>query len=397
MNAPVELKQGRAGLFSGLFHKLLDGIDAGLETGRIETFLPDGSFRILGGRTDGPACTVIIRKWRALVRLSLAGSAGWYEGWAAGEWSSPDPVPLFAVFVANRVTLKDAARAKGLSRIVGRLRHALNRNDRKGARRNILAHYDLGNEFYAAWLDPTMSYSGAIFAGGDTLETAQRRKQAAILDRLGLEPGASVLEIGCGWGSLAQAVHDRGADVTALSLSPRQLDHARAHYDPAIDFRFCDYRDAEGRFDAIVSVEMVEAVGERYWPDYLDTIARCLKPGGKAAIQMITIADDVFEAYRQSADFIQSYIFPGGMLISEKRFRALSEERQLDWHSVKRFGTDYAKTLAAWRARFETAALPSTFDARFVDLWRYYLMYCEGGFRGGGIDVLQVTLERRAA
>jgi cyclopropane-fatty-acyl-phospholipid synthase len=394
MNAPVELPKARPGLFSGLFHKLLDEIDAGLEIGRIETFLPDGSFRILGGRADGPTSTVIIRKWRSLVRLTFAGSAGWYESWAAGDWSSPDPVPLFAVFMGNRTTLKDAARAKGLSRIVRRMRHRLNRNDRRGARRNILAHYDLGNDFYAAWLDPTMSYSSAIFAEGDCLATAQMRKQAAILDRLDLNAGASILEIGCGWGSLAQAAHDHGANVTAISLSPSQLEYARRHH-PNVSFRLCDYRDVEGQYDAIVSVEMVEAVGERYWPDYLDTVARCLKPGGKAAIQMITIADDVFEAYRESADFIQSYIFPGGMLISEQRFRILSEARGLEWRDVKRFGPGYARTLEAWRARFDAATLPANFDKRFRDLWRYYLMYCEGGFRGGGIDVLQVTLVRR--
>jgi cyclopropane-fatty-acyl-phospholipid synthase len=383
-------------LSATLYHRLLDHIDAALDAGRIEIFLPDGSFRVLGGRGAGPGCTVIIERWRALARMARSGSVGWYDGWVDGDWSSPDAVPLFDLFVRNRATLNRTARAKGLSRMVKRVRHALNRNDRKGARRNILAHYDLGNDFYAAWLDPTMSYSSAMFAGGDTLETAQRRKQAAILDRLDLKPGASVLEIGCGWGSLARAAHDRAADVTAISLSPSQLDYARAHCDPAMDFRLCDYRDVTGQYDAVVSVEMVEAVGERYWPDYLDAIARCLKPGGRAALQLIIIADDVFPLYRQSADFIQTYIFPGGMLISESRLRKLAEARGLAWRDEHRFGRDYAETLKMWRARFEVATLPDSFDRRFHNLWRYYLMYCEGGFRGGGIDVLQVTLERRA-
>lgn len=393
MNAPLPPATLTSRVLSRLFHRLLDGIDAGLASGRIEGFLPDGSFRVLGGREEGPACTVIVRRWRALVRLAWSGSVGWYEGWAAGDWSSPDPVPLFDLFMRNRTTLKRAARAKGLSRIVKRMRHAMRRNDRAGARRNILAHYDLGNDFYAAWLDPTMSYSSAIWAAGDDLERAQRRKQAAVLDRLKLAPGRTMLEIGCGWGSLGAAAVERGAAVTAISLSPSQLDHARAHH-PGIDFRQCDYRDVEGQYDAIASVEMVEAVGERYWPAYFDTIARCLKLGGRAAIQMIVIADDVFEAYRESADFIQTYIFPGGMLISESRFRALAAARGLIWRDEHRFGRDYAETLKAWRARFDAATLPPAFDARFRALWRYYLMYCEGGFRGGGIDVLQVTLAR---
>ena len=201
-----------------------------------------------------------------------------------------------------------------------------------------------------------------------------------------------MLEIGCGWGSLAAAARARGASVTAISLSPSQLEYARAHHDSAIDFELCDYRDVVGTFDAIASVEMVEAVGEHYWPAYLDTLSRCLKPGGRAAIQYISIADDVFEAYRDNADFIQTYIFPGGMLLSESRYRTLAEARGLAWTDEHRFGADYAETVKIWRASFDAAALPGNFDNGFKNLWRYYLMYCEGGFRSGGIDVLQVTL-----
>ena len=379
---------------NALFHRLLDRIDAGLMAGGIEAHLPDGSFRFLGHRAPGPVVEVRVVRWRALLRLAHSGSVGWYDGWAAGDWTSPDPVPLFDLFMRNRVPLGQAARAKGLSRIVKRLRHAWRRNHRAGARRNILAHYDLGNDFYAAWLDATMSYSSAIWAAGDDLETAQRRKQAAVLDRLTLGAGSTLLEIGCGWGSLAAAARDRGAEVTAISLSPSQLAHARAHH-PGVDFREADYRDLTGSFDAIASVEMVEAVGERYWPAFVDCLARCLKPGGRAALQLIVIADDIFDDYRASADFIQRYIFPGGMLISHRRFRALAEARGLAWTDEARFGADYAATLKVWRDRFDAALLPPQFDARFRDLWRYYLMYCEGGFRGGGIDVLQVTLVKR--
>jgi cyclopropane-fatty-acyl-phospholipid synthase len=374
-----------------LFYGIVDRIDTGLAMGQIDIFLPDGSFRVLGGRAAGPSCTVIVRRWRAFVRLARSGSVGWYEGWIAGDWSSPDVVTMFELFARNRATLKQTARAKGLSRIVKRVRHAFNRNSRRGARRNIVAHYDLGNNFYAAWLDPTMSYSSAIFAAGDTLEMAQRRKQAAVLDRLAQAPGKTMLEIGCGWGSLAAAAQERGADVTAISLSPSQLDYARARYGN-VDFRQCDYRDVSGEYDAIASVEMVEAVGERYWPAYIETILRCLKPGGRAAIQFISIPDDVYEAYRAGVDFIQTYIFPGGMLISESRFRALVAAQGLAWTDEHRFGADYAETLKIWRANFEAATLPEAFDAAFVDLWRYYLMYCEGGFRSGGIDVVLVTM-----
>ena len=376
---------------AGLFRPALDRLSAGLMTGQIDLFLPDGSFRVLGGHAPGPVCTVVVRKWRAFLRMQRSGSVGWYEAWAAGEWSSPDIVSLFELFARNRATLKQTARAKGLSRIIKRMRHALNHNDRAGARRNIVAHYDLGNDFYAGWLDPTMSYSSAIFADGDTLEMAQRRKQDAVLDRLALAPGMTMLEIGCGWGSLAQAAQDRGAAVTAVSLSPSQLDYARAHHGD-VDFRLCDYRDVTGQYDAIASVEMVEAVGERYWPAYLDSIVRCLKPGGRAAIQFISIPDDMYEAYRQGVDFIQTYVFPGGMLLSESRFRALAEARGLEWTDEHRFGADYAATLKIWRERFDVADLPTHFDSTFQNLWRYYLMYCEGGFRSGGIDVLQATL-----
>ena len=382
------------GLTSALFHRLLDRIDAGLAEGSIEGYLPDGTSRLLGGRSPGPAGVVHLTRWRGVARLIVSGSVGWYEGWAAGDWSSPDPVPLFELFGRNRKTLGGVGRAKGVSRLAKRVRHLLNSNDRAGARRNILAHYDLGNDFYAAWLDETMSYSSALWQVGDDLAMAQRRKQAAVLDRLDLAPGKTMLEIGCGWGSLSAAAAARGAHVTAISLSPSQLAYARTHH-LGVRFEECDYRDVTGQFDAIASVEMVEAVGARYWPAYLDTLARSLKLGGRAALQYIAIADDIFDAYRDSADFIQTYIFPGGMLLSESRFKAQAEERGFEWTSRRSMASDYATTLKCWRERFDQADLPVQFDKRFRDLWRYYLMYCEGGFRSGSIDVAQVTLIKR--
>ena len=376
------------------FHKVLDRIDEGLETGSITGHLPDGTTRVLGGRSPGFAAEVTIHDWRALMRLATNGSIGWYQGWASGEWSSPDPVPVFALFIANGETLGETGRAQGPFRLAARVAHWFNRNTREGARRNIQAHYDLGNDFYAAWLDPTMTYSSAMFqADDDDLEAAQRHKWRALADRIG-DPD-KVLEIGCGWGGLSGYLAEKGAQVSAISLSDEQLAWARAHH-PGVDFRHQDYREVEGQFDAIVSVEMVEALGREYWQTYMDCIARKLKPGGRAAIQYISMKESLFVNYAKSADFIQAYIFPGGLLICSSEFQRLAEERGLAWHDRCDFGQDYAQTLKLWRSNFETAVetgqLPAGFDKRFVQLWRYYLMYCEGGFRGGGINVHQVTL-----
>lgn len=390
----------RPGLFARAFagggHRILDRIDEGLLTGSIAARLPDGTARLLGGRAKGFEAEVDLHDWRALVRLATGGSVGWYQAWENGEWSSPDLVPLFALFMANGDALGDVGRAQGPWRWAARAVHWLNRNTRAGALRNIHSHYDLGNDFYAAWLDPTMSYSSALYRAQDlTLEQAQRAKWERLAERLGR--ASRVLEIGCGWGGLAAYLAGRGAAVTAISLSDAQLGWARAHH-PGVDFRKQDYRDVAGQFEGIVSVEMVEAVGREYWPDFFDCIARCLAPGGRAAIQFISMRESLFEAYAASADFIQAYVFPGGLLVRESAFRALAAERGLRWADQEDFGLDYAKTLANWRENFEDAIargrLAAGFDARFLDLWRYYLAYCEGGFRGRGITVSQVTLEK---
>jgi len=384
-------------LFAPAVSRILDRIDTGLSSGAIHATLPDGSMRTLGGNAPGFECDVALHDWRALLRLATGGSVGWYQAWEAGEWSSPDPVPLFALFMANAVSLGDAARAKGPWRLVARAMHALKRNTREGAEKNIHAHYDLGNDFYASWLDPTMTYSSGKWFAEDGLEAAQRRKWDALSKRIGR--AQSVLEIGCGWGSLAAHLAGQGRDVTAISISDQQLDWARER-NAGPDFRKCDYRDMDGQFDAIVSVEMVEALGREYWPTFMDCVARNLKPGGRAAIQYISIAEPIFDSYASSADFIQAYVFPGGMLIRNSEFRRLALERGLRWSDQRDFGRDYAETLKCWRERFDEAfdegRLPSDFDRRFRDLWRFYLMYCEGGFRGGGINVHQVTLVKDA-
>ena len=382
------------------FRQVLDQIDQRLKQGGIDARLPDGSRRRLGFHEPGPTPVVHLNSWMALVRLATSGSVGWYKAWAAGEWSSPDPVPLFELFMRNGESLGDVGRAKGLMRRVNRLSHRLRDNGLGQARQNIAAHYDLGNDFYAAWLDPSMTYSSARFEPGDTLEQAQRRKVAMLLDRLAVKRGDRLLEIGCGWGTLAIEAAKRGAEVVGLTLSAEQKSWATkkiaaAQLSDKIDIRLQDYREIGEQFDTIASVEMVEAVGQRWWPAYLDSIARNLKPRGRAALQFISIRHELFEAYSRNADFIQAYIFPGGMLIDEPQFQALAKERGLSWEQREGFGLDYAETLRQWRERYEAAVREGRlngFSERFHDLWRYYLMYSEGGFRGAGIDVAQVTM-----
>ena len=387
----------RPGLLARLvapgIEKIVDRIDAALESGAIYARLPDGTRRMVGGRAPGFECEVDLRSWNALVRLASNGSVGWYQAWEAGEWWSPDPVPLFALFMQHAARLGDTARAKGPFRAGLWLAHRINRNTHAGAQKNISAHYDLGNDFYAAWLDPSMCYSSALNTENAALDVAQQKKLDRVVDRVS---GADkVLEIGCGWGALSGRLAGVGRAVTAISLSSEQLAWAHEHH-PGVDFRKQDYRDVAETFDGIVSVEMVEALGRENWPVFMDCIARNLRPGGRAAIQFISMRDDLFDAYAASADFIQAYIFPGGLLIRTSEFRRLAEERGLAWQDQQDFGLDYAETLKAWRGNFDRAIeegrLPAGFDQTFIDLWRYYLMYCEGGFRGGGIDVHQVTL-----
>jgi cyclopropane-fatty-acyl-phospholipid synthase len=390
-----------ARLAAPAFRKLLDRIDRRLACGGIEVTLPNRSKRRLGFHAPGPAATVDLKSWTAMVRLATSGSVGWYKAWELGEWSSPDPVALFELFTTNARSLGDTGRAKGPAKWINRIAHRLRDNDPDTARENIAAHYDLGNDFYAAWLDETMTYSSARFARrDDALEDAQRRKMALLLDRLALNPGDRLLEIGCGWGSLAIAAAKRGASVVGLTLSEEQKAWADraiagAGFADRIEIRLQDYREIDECFDAIASVEMVEAVGERWWGAYFDSIARNLRPGGRAALQFISIDPALFGGYAANTDFIQTYIFPGGMLADEPGFEALARERGMSWQDRDGFGLDYAETLMRWRDRYNAAvergSLPG-FDERFHNLWRYYLMYCEGGFRGRELDVAQVTM-----
>ncbi|MBO9623244.1 MAG: class I SAM-dependent methyltransferase [Sphingomonas sp.] len=407
MNAPTREQEGgqraRAGgllnLFAPVFHRQLDRLDRGIVEGGLELTLPGGATRMLGGRAPGPAAVVDLRSWRALLRLALGGSAGWYEAWAAGEWASPDPVQLFALFSRNRAGLAAQSRAHGVSLWPRKIAHWLHRNSRAGSRRNIHFHYDLGNDFYRLWLDPGMTYSSALFAdAAQSLEAAQAAKLQAMLDRTATGPRDEILEIGCGWGSFAELALRAGRRIHGITLSTEQKAWAEARTQGLEGARFSltDYRDVTDSYDAVVSIEMAEAVGRAYWPAYIAAIARALKPGGRAALQVISFDDAMFEGYAANVDFIQTYVFPGGLLVSERAFRELAEANGMAWRDEARFGASYAETLRRWREAFDTAAeaglLPAQFDRKFIDLWRYYLMYCEGGFRGGGIDVLQVTL-----
>ena len=381
--------------------RVLDQIDRRLESGGLETILPDGTRRRLGFRAPGADAVVDISSWLALVRFATSGSVGWYKAWTLGEWTSPDPVALFEIFSANATPLGDIGRAKGPFRWINALAHRLRDNAPRKARENIAAHYDLGNDFYSAWLDATMTYSSARFESArDALEAAQLNKIHTLLDRVEVKAGQRLLDIGCGWGTLAIEAAKRGASVVGLTLSSEQKAWAdrkiaEAGLSDHIEIRLQDYRETAEQFDAVTSVEMVEAVGQRWWGAYLDSIARNLTSGGRAALQFISMRHELFDSYARNADFIQTYIFPGGCLVDERQFAELARERRLSWQDREGFGLDYAETLRRWRDRYDGAVARGAlkgFAEPFHDLWRYYLMYCEGGFRGGAIDVAQVTM-----
>ncbi len=374
-----------------------------LRHGTLDLQLPDGASAHFG---TGPGVRAAMRlaNWKVCAAALKSGDIGVAETFIAGDWTTPDLTALLTLFVANRDAIESVVYGRRWGSLLYRIKHLLNRNSRAGSRKNIHAHYDLGNDFYRLWLDPTMNYSSAWFEGdrSQALSFAQQAKVRRALTECRVGPGDRVLEIGCGWGALAEtAARDFGASVTGVTLSTEQLGWARARLGDAGlagDLRLQDYRDIDdGPYDAIASIEMFEAVGREYWPSFFATLASQLKRGGRACIQTITIRDDLFERYRRSTDFIQQYIFPGGLLPSASAFRAAAARAGLRVVGELDFGLDYAETLKRWRERFlgaDSAVRQLGFDTRFMRIWEFYLAYCEAAFLTGNTGVMQFTLEQ---
>ena len=386
--------------------RFLLAILSNLHCGRLTLTLPDGSQHQFSGAMSGPDSDLTIHTESALRRLLHDGKMGFCEAFMDGEASSQSLPTLIELAVLHDKYLEDALKTNIFRQAGLRLFHMLRRNNKLGSAKNIAHHYDIGNSFYEAWLDPTMTYSSAVFdSETDDLTTAQLNKYKRLAELADIQPGDRVLEIGCGWGGFAKFVSKHiGAHVTGITISQAQLVYAKASLAEAglqnkVDLKLMDYRDLQGRFDKIVSIEMFEAVGQAYWPVYFDTISRMLKSGGRAVIQSITIDHDAFQSYRDQPDFIQRYIFPGGMLPSMPMLQSPVAQAGLELVAENGYASDYARTLQEWRARF-LAAWPALagdkFDNRFKRMWELYLAYCEGGFRAGMIDVKQILLMHKS-
>ncbi|WP_395945954.1 class I SAM-dependent methyltransferase [Brevundimonas sp.] len=388
-----------------VFALMLRLLAANWTFGRLTVCLPNGETHVLEGKQPGPNGVLQVRDYGFARRVLAAGDIGFAEGYMAGEWDSPHLAALLETLVDNYDHIRRLFDGNWLMMAVNWLGHRSNRNSRTGSKKNIHAHYDLGNAFYETWLDRSMTYSSARFSRADeSLEAAQREKYAALARMMDLKPGMSVLEIGCGWGGFAEfAAREIGADVTGVTISKEQHDFARQRlFNAGLSDRarveLTDYRDVQGRFDRVASIEMFEAVGREYWPAYFGKIHEVLKPGGRAGLQIITIQDALFEEYNARTDFIQKYVFPGGMLPSEERLKPVVAQAGLAWGEIERFGLDYADTLKRWDDRFQVAwgdiCRIAGFDERFRRLWRFYLAYCEAGFRSRRTDVVQLVLDR---
>jgi len=376
-----------------------------LQVGRLTVEFPSGAHRTFEGAADGPQALLKIHDLRVITRMLLSGDIGFAESYMDGDWDTPDLTSLLALGATNGEALAGALQASRLVGAVNRLRHAFRANTRRGSRRNIAHHYDLGNDFYELWLDDTMSYSAGLFTDSEEpMVDAQIRKYRRLADELRLEAGDRVLEIGCGWGGFAEiAAAEYGCTVVCLTLPKEQAAYAQARMARLglahrVEIRIQDYRDVTGTFDKVVSIEMFEAVGEERWPAYFDVLRRCLKPGGLAGLQVITIAENRFDYYRRTPDFIQRYIFPGGMLPSTSVLEATASASGLAMTDRLFFGESYAETLRRWDQTFllNGSRLEGIgFDQRFRRMWRYYLSYCEAGFDHGRIDVGQFILEAK--
>ncbi len=373
---------------------------ARIQYGRLSIHL-DGEYYVLGHSDELHASIHIHRPLRLALKCLTKGDLGFGEAYIAGDWSSDHPADLLTLLLRNWEQFGNTLDSRKLLRKPANWFHQLRRNSVRNSRKNIAHHYDMGNDFYREWLDSTMTYSSALYTTPNlTLEQAQRAKYQRILDELQVQAGQTVLEIGCGWGGFAEMAAEQGCKVHGITLSSEQLAWAQQRLErfgeqTVLELR--DYRHLEGTYDHIVSIEMFEAVGEQYWETYFQTLQRHLKPGGRAVLQIITIGDDWFETYRSRADYIQRYIFPGGMLPNPANLEKLIANTSLKQINQLSFGNDYARTLREWDERF-IAALPTLhplgYDQRFERLWRYYLAYCEAGFNEERIDVIQLTLEK---
>ncbi len=372
-----------------------------MEYGSLTIHFPNGRGYHFNAPNSGPAGEVILHNWRLPRRAIAGGSIGVAESYMDGDWTSPDVTAFLELFCVNEQIGDDLTSPNRIWSAVAKFRHWLNENTRHGAKRNIGAHYDLGNRFYNKWLDTSITYSSALFERKEaTLAEAQNAKYTALAQRTEINPDHSVLEIGCGWGGFAEfAAKEIGCQVTALTISQQQFDFAseriqKAGLNEKVDIKLQDYRDESGVYDRIASIEMFEAVGEKYWPIYFQRLSECLNPGGMAGLQIITIADKAFELYRRRPDFIQRYIFPGGMLPSPGALKQLASGAGLGLVHQRVFGGDYARTLEEWRHRFCDTwddIRQMGFDERFRKLWEFYFHYCEAGFRSGNIDVRQLV------
>ena len=378
-----------------------------LQHGSLTVQLPDGTLHHFGDG-HGPAAAMTLRNWQVCRAALKSGDIGFAESYIAGDWTTPNLTELLKVFLANRQHVDDVIYGSWAGRLLYRIKHLLNRNTRHNSQKNIHAHYDLGNAFYELWLDDTMNYSSAWFEAGpeQDMRSAQHAKVRRALRMARVQPGDRVLEIGCGWGALAEmSTTEFQARLTGVTLSTEQLDFARRRMQALgvqdrADLRLQDYRDIDdGPYDAVCSIEMVEAVGREYWPTYFSAIERLLKPGGRACIQSIVIDDALFERYIGSTDFIQQYIFPGGCLPCPREFRQAAEAAGLRVEDSFAFGQDYAENLRRWRERFlaqRSQIQQLGFDERFMHIWEFYLAYCEAGFSMGSIDLVQYTLVKPA-
>lgn len=367
-----------------------------LECGHITIETPDGKTRVFEGTAPGPAAVLSLRDWRVIGNLAVHGDIGFAEDYREGLWDTRNLQDLLSLALANEKAIDAFIFGSMPARVLARLSNLLRINTLRGSKRNISAHYDLGNDFYRLWLDPTMTYSSAIFKNGEQdLRQAQLAKYDRLIDGTHSTSG-KVLEIGCGWGGFAARALERGDyAVKGITLSARQKEYADAHLNGRADIVLEDYRHQQGTYDSIVSIEMFEAVGEQYWPAYFEKIAQLLKKGGHAMIQTITIADSRFARYRESGDFIRKFIFPGGMLPSPSRFAAAANAAGLRVTDRFDFGQDYARTLEMWLENFDKAkpqVLAQGYDEKFIRMWRFYLAACIAGFRTGRTDVMQVGL-----